>query len=343
MLNRKKTYKTAVIGLGRIALGLEKDPYRKKPCTHTGALWKNPFFKIVEVVDTNPFKLEKYFALTGADINYRNKIAKNRAVEVVVVATDSHTHYKYLKEILFNYTNIKSVICEKPFCESSEHIEEIKNLYNKKNISVYINYTRRYSNRFMKVKNIINKNNLGKLLKINGEINAGGQGIKESLLYHDGVHLIDTCFYLVSSKAENIYIRAKSDKDSIYEAFLNYEAGDVLLSLGFSCRAEYFLFEITLFFQQGKIIVGNQGLKIFKSKESTSFYGFKELKQISIKEADPEYVLNKNTCFKNFYNHIAFNLNNNIIEKDGLKQAEFTSAMIQNILAMKKQVDRRLL
>lgn len=46
-----------MVGLGRIAYSLERDPYRSKPCTHAGTLlsaWGRKHFQITGIMDKNP-------------------------------------------------------------------------------------------------------------------------------------------------------------------------------------------------------------------------------------------------------------------------------------------------
>lgn len=71
--------------------------------------------------------------------------------EVIVIATPDSTHYEQLKKAAQFQPEL--VICEKPLCTDLDQAREIVEMYKAKNISLMVDYTRRFIPELQALKN----------------------------------------------------------------------------------------------------------------------------------------------------------------------------------------------
>ncbi|MFA7577241.1 MAG: Gfo/Idh/MocA family oxidoreductase, partial [Candidatus Muiribacteriota bacterium] len=281
----KTRYNTAVIGCGRIAYFLENDLLRKKPCTHIGTILLSERLNLTSVCDINDFKLQKFYTENrNLKVDYYSdwkKTLHNKNIDVVVISSSTSSHIEILEYIMENPANIKAVICEKPISHEISRLKKISRKIKKNKISIYLNHTRRFNFNYQRVKEIIKKEILGKILRIEGKIFAGSQNFypkPDTLLLHDGTHLIDTVFYITDFYPEKIKIDYYQNNQTFSGVKIKYNIDQCTdVSLVFRCDTDYFYFDIEIFLENGKICVGNGRFEVFKSDKSVSFDGFREI------------------------------------------------------------------
>ena len=141
----------------------------------------------------------------------------------MIIATNPDSHYKILT---YAIKKIHNIICEKPFRFEKKKKKNILRLVKDKKLNLYINYSRRFSKPYEKLKKDIILKKYGKLLKINvktskGLINSGSHYIDFIRYVTNRKFIVDKAIIKKSSFLRNdyygkIYLRTKSIFASIF-------------------------------------------------------------------------------------------------------------------------------
>ena len=91
--------------------------------------------------------------------NY-TEILKDSAVDAVIIATPTSTHYKVVKEVLLAG---KHVLCEKPLCENVQQAKELTTLAASKNLILMVGHVFLFNPGIVKLKELFNSGELGSL------------------------------------------------------------------------------------------------------------------------------------------------------------------------------------
>ncbi len=336
MSSKRSDIRVAIIGIGRIGYTLEEDELRQKPCTHWGAITENSLLRLSAVCDSNSFVLEKHFSQMPEVklFNDHNILLGSDQFDVVVIATDSYTHIKIIDDILNTQKNVKAIVCEKPLAISYEQAISIEDRILNRKISFYLNHTRRWNHHYRRVKYIIENKSLGLLRQMTGFINAGGQSVNsEGPLLHDGTHLIDIALYFGGDIRELLFkdVKYKEDIEHVVNMFYR-SCDDVDVFLNLSSDKSFFHFELELFFEKGRILIGNRNSKVFKVKESDSFSGFREALPAKWEEIVPDVDFKEFNFFEKLYQDVVQNIKDNIVDTSGYQQGLVVNRVIDEIL-----------
>ncbi len=187
-----KPIKVGVVGLGRIGMSVHRECLKARPDK----------FTVVAACDLIPERCEKYKDEFGCK-TYTNieDMINDPEVEVVDIATRSCDHYKHSKMALLAG---KSVLVEKPFCETYEQAKELIKLGSQPaGPRIFVRHNRRFETGFIKVNEIINSGILGEVYEIRLTRNEyqrrnDWQTIKEfggGQLLNWGPHIVDHSIY----------------------------------------------------------------------------------------------------------------------------------------------------
>ena len=190
--------KTAIIGCGRIGFSLEEDPLRYKPCTHLGAvkkLSKKHNLKLISSCDIDITRAEYAIEFLGRKVageaavtdDYRRVI--KQSPELLIIAASTDVHYEILKQA-FN-AGIPKVIVEKPVAETKTQARKLLQAFENAKSKVWVNYERRYADKYISLRKDILKEKYGRVLSYRGFFSSAA-----SRFFHNinGVHR----FYRVS-------------------------------------------------------------------------------------------------------------------------------------------------
>ncbi|TGL73992.1 Gfo/Idh/MocA family protein [Leptospira jelokensis] len=280
-----------LIGLGRIASKLEKDPYRKKPCTHMGVIsspWGKKNFNFISGYDTKRETCEEFAKTWKEQAQVLPKELPSGFVfpnaDLAVVATPSLTHGFFAK--LCMASGIKHVLIEKPVAMDAKEAKSLERMAKAKGCKLWINHERRYHPSYLFVKNEIGKGSFGVLKSIRASVftSAKNPGIAFSKfgggpLLHDGTHAVDLIHWLVG-KPKLIHASLERPKKGFVEtrAFANFRTkNQVEINLDVSGGREYFQFELDLHTDSHRIICSNDGFQFYRSIPSKLYKGFHSL------------------------------------------------------------------
>ncbi len=281
--------RVGIIGCGRIGSLLRWDPYRRKPCTHAGAFAGCNATEVVCACDIDPDRLAQFRAdwgVTRLYLDYRELLAKEKP-DIVSVASWTSTH----KDIVIEAANsgLKGILCEKPIALSLADADEMIGECENNGVVLMINHERRWDQRFLAAKQLIDDGAIGALRSIRGEMLCGVPDEKSwksdlSLvgggpLLHDGTHLFDLIRYFAGEVTSVVGFVQRNTTLPIEDsatATLLLESG-ILASVEVGGRRGYFHFALEFWGTNGKIAVGNGINDLWIGAESPSFDGFREL------------------------------------------------------------------
>lgn len=114
--------------------------------------------------------------------------------DVVAVATNDDSHYEILTNLLKHKP--KSVFCEKPLALKYKEVKKITKLYEKANIPLQVNFTRRFLDEFKDIGEIIKDKKIG---KIESAVFYYSRG-----LIHNASHYLDLINWYIGETEKNI-------------------------------------------------------------------------------------------------------------------------------------------
>lgn len=125
---------------------------------------------------------------------YRN-ILSEKAVDAVIVATPIDTHYKIVKDAL---NAGKHVLVEKPITNSYEDAKELIKISEKNKKVLMVDHTFEYSSPVIKIKEMIDKDELGKIFTIDMiRVNLGLFQEKVNVVWDLAPHDVSMLLYLM--------------------------------------------------------------------------------------------------------------------------------------------------
>ncbi|MGG5358730.1 MULTISPECIES: oxidoreductase [unclassified Enterococcus] len=137
------------------------------------------------------------------------EILTDADIELITICTPAHTHYELAKRVI---NAGKSVIVEKPFCDTVEHAKELFTLGKEKGVLVMPYQNRRFDGDYLAVKQVIEQGFLGDINEVEthidyyrpGSITAEGEKENGSF-YGLGIHTMDRMIALFGRPSKVAY------------------------------------------------------------------------------------------------------------------------------------------
>lgn len=300
-----------LVGLGRIASSLEKDPYRQKPCTHAGVIfspWGKKRFLFAGGIDPNPEKRNQFLAqwklrpeFVGASPSELKLI--NRIPDLTVIATPTESHYQDAMEWIEAGT--KNLLIEKPVCETYLQAKDLERASRKKGVRIWVNHERRYHPKYAWAKQVLDSGKYGPIRIIRASVLTSalspGRAYKGRTgpLFHDGTHAVDLIHWILGKpdRIRSVLHRRKGIPiEDRALALLEYKDGPVVFLEAGGARS-YFQFEVDIMTEKARILLSNDGSVLFESKPSRRYKGFNSLTEVSFPK---KFSLGSNP-FQNLY------------------------------------------
>ncbi len=294
--------KTIIVGCGRVGVELEFDPLRKKPASHAGALLqlKNKFHLIagVDSDKTREKSLRKLFPDAKFFTSLESALNFYRP-DVVVISAWTSEHLKIFKKVI-ELPEIKGIVLEKPIARTYNEALELISLWERRKIPVVVNHERRWDGRYRFLKKSISEKHLGKVKSVYGKVLTGeippnleklfyereGGGI----LLHDGTHLLDLFFWFFGDfELEKALIKKRNFVETSVFALFKTKEEKIPIFLESGGERNYFHFEISVEFEDGKIVVGNGFEEYYTTVESKRYTGYRDIiREVFPKERVPK-------------------------------------------------------
>lgn len=233
--------KVAIIGCGRIAWQLERDPLRYKPCTHLGALryWQKQRKKIqisafCDLRRENAEGAARFMNAPDALLTTDYKEVIRQKPDVLVIAASTAAHFPLLVAAL--KAKIGRIVLEKPVAFSADEALKVMKLSKDSDSVILPNYERRYHYKYMAL-----QKKAKQARSYRGFFAAGGKSLyadaksgDEGVLLHDTTHLLDLAQYLfgeialfetvASERRHILYLEHKSGVSGVLETALGVGA-----------------------------------------------------------------------------------------------------------------------
>lgn len=272
-------FHAAVIGLGNIGLMYDLDSNRVKPSTHVIAYAMNANIGYVSAFDTrieqktllNQMVPEAVFSQS------MKALFEQSPVDVVSICTPPQYHLDNIKEVL-KYGNPKVIFCEKPIIADFNEFKELESLLYDRKIVLVPNLSRRWSRGTDIIRHNIQQKTYGQLLKVHARYTRG--------IHNTGSHLFDLLKLFAGNMEwvkviHQVNTSADLDHDPTYSFIFNTDQNVQGHVEGFNDQ-HYYMFEIDLYFECGKIEFRMSGdsITVFGTDQHPLFTGFSHLYEI---------------------------------------------------------------
>lgn len=272
----------AIAGLGRIGSSLELDRKREKPASHAGAIFHHPECRLVGGVDPDPEKRSPFRKLWNCDNLYPglDQMLKDIKPDILHIAAPPEKHLELCKIALRH--SIKMIICEKPLAESLESARALHELDNDSQSKILVNHERRYSRDFLWARKIIQNGELGDFKSAEALIAMGRGSTPAEMLWEDGTHLLDVLSFLFDDEvlvAKSCFGDIQKKSGTSVLVFNLMERPCIVTA---STEMKSLVFEMNLYFELGRMIIGNGRLELWKAQESSYYDNFYSLVKQSV-------------------------------------------------------------
>ncbi|MBL4654259.1 MAG: Gfo/Idh/MocA family oxidoreductase [Bacteroidia bacterium] len=182
---------------------------------HIEGFNKHPECEVIAICDFSTDTLENIGQKYNGVLKTRNaeELLENTNIDIISIASYDNYH---AEQIVKAFENNKHVFVEKPLClHEAEAIKIRATSNNHKHLKLSSNLILRKCPRFIKVKNDIENDLLGKIYYVEGAYNYGklskitdgwrGKLDFYSVTYGGGVHIIDLFLWLTKSKVKEVY------------------------------------------------------------------------------------------------------------------------------------------
>ncbi len=269
-------FRSMIVGLGQIGLLYDLDEKRCKPSSHTNAYVKSEKFNVVAASDPFPERETVLHQFSPKTLFYNDttSMLRSHEVDVISICTPPSSHFPLIKEII-STTNTRVIFCEKPVVNNMNEARLLSDLLKESGRILIPNLSRRWNNGMQRVYELIQDKTFGSLVKINLRYTRG--------IMNTGSHMFDLASWF-AGKIERVLVidRVQTSADSDGEASYSFQ---FKTEHGISGFAEafndefYYMFEIDLYLEKGKIEISESGNKIhyYRKDKHPLFSGFSGL------------------------------------------------------------------
>lgn len=261
-------------------------------------------------------------------------ILKDKNIKGVVIVVPAVLHYQFAKHALLNG---KHVFVEKPLALKVEEGQQLVDLAQRQKKVLMVGHILQYHNAVIKLKELINSGELGKIQYIySNRLNIGKIRSEENILWSFAPHDISTILMLLDEFPVSVYTSGGS--------YLQHNISDVTMTtMDFlsGVKAHIFVSWLHPFKEQKLIVVGSKKMAVFDdlSKEKVYLYAHKvewigrapvaskaEAETVSFEMEEPL----KNEC-KHFFESMEEGLNPKTDGHEGLRVLRIINASQESL------------
>lgn len=283
--------RVVIVGAGKIAQGMDF-PRSKTVTTHVRAFQHHGGFEVVAFCDLDLERAKAAARLWGVPhaAKHIEDVASLKP-DLVSICTPDSTHFEVLKQ---SYClNPQLVFCEKPLALNSNEGLTIVKKCRERNISLAVNYSRRWSKAVQAFRSILHKNIFGKIQSVRARYYGGW--------LRNGSHLVDVLGCLVSPKVESGFLlQKKKIREGDYRL-----TGSAVLSVPFATFPFHFEclpenpiahIEIEFLFEKGSLWMGERNgtaWRISMARQNSKTPEFYELSEGELKKEKSSEMMKK--------------------------------------------------
>lgn len=254
----KSNTKVAVVGCGYWGKNLVRN------------FWELGALSVICDIDADKLEVAKIKYPITRTVSSFKEVLKDADIDGLVVATPAIYHYEMGKEALLAD---KHVFVEKPLALDIGQGEELVALAKKKKKILMVGHILRYHPAICKLKELIDRGELGKIQYIySNRLNIGKIRSEENILWSFAPHDISVILFLLKESPESIYATGGS--------YLQHKIPDVTITtMDFvsEVKAHIFVSWLHPFKEQKLVVVGDKRMAVFDdiSKEKLFLYPHK--------------------------------------------------------------------
>jgi predicted dehydrogenase len=243
--------------------------------SHAGAYAVCPETVLAAVCDRDPAKLERCGERWKVAARFRDaeQLLLEHQPEIVSICTPDSTHYDLIRASLTT-AGVRAVLAEKPLALTLEQAEEIVRLAHERRVVLLVNYSRRYVESHIRLKDFLRSGGIGDIQTIGGYYTKG--------TLHNGTHWFDLARFLVGEVARvwGFDVRKEPGDDPTLDAFLEFDCGASAHLHGCDAKA-FSIFEMDLIGTRGRVRVTESGhtIETFHVVNSPHYTGYRTLAQ----------------------------------------------------------------
>jgi scyllo-inositol 2-dehydrogenase (NADP+) len=294
----KQKIKLGIIGAGRMGI------------THYSIINSHPEIQITSVADPSGTILSimsKYLPIKTYK-DYKDML-KVEDLNGVLVCTPPNLHYPIIMKAAEKDLH---VFVEKPFTSKLKEARELVFMYQKNGLVNQVGYVNRFNDVFGKVKEFVNNNTIGKIIRFKSEMfsctinkpdeNSGWRSKRNSgggVIFEMASHAIDLVNFLIGKPDRVIgsslnYIYSKNVEDAVSSTFVykNGISGTLYVNWSDSSYRKP-TNKIEIFGDRGRIMADQHSIKIFLNHPNEQFklrHGWNTIYITDIFKPVPFYV-----------------------------------------------------
>ena len=250
-----ETLKAAVIGCGKIGSIFADDPNRDKlgVYSHAEAYSLSERAELVAVCDTNIDLARACGERWGVDKVYTNtaELIDRESLDLVSICTPDETHFDVAMMVL-KATSLKGLLVEKPLSQDASSAGELIQLAASRSVKLAVNYSRRYSDSFRKLKVYLDSGGIGEIQAIRGFYTKG--------LKHNGSHWVDLLRFLTGEVELMSVLSAteSAEPDPTLDVMYRMSGGGIAVLQGLDHK-NFSLFEMDIVGTKGRVKIEDSG------------------------------------------------------------------------------------
>tara|TARA_A100001388_G_scaffold277500_1_gene269021 strand:- start:8046 stop:9026 length:981 start_codon:yes stop_codon:yes gene_type:complete len=250
----KNQHIAGVIGLGNIAYKMDLTKREDRLWTHIETYKSSINIDKIIAYEENLDAI-KEFQKHHPEIFVTNSFQEfiEKKPTIVSICTPTVTHYNFINELI--KLGIKKIWCEKMLCNSYEEAIKIKKNCKDNDVTLFINYMRRWDQLFIKVKKHLDNNDIGKVYTVIARTSTA--------LKMQSSHMVDLLIWyfgtphLIHSEIQKDFVRSVHGEDdpggTLYLTFKEYDC--LCLLHARSTSPLNYLWELEIIGQTGRILV----------------------------------------------------------------------------------------
>ncbi|MCK9371613.1 MAG: Gfo/Idh/MocA family oxidoreductase [Sulfuricurvum sp.] len=241
----------ALVGCGNMG-GFLDSPEDLHIVTHAHALAAHPDTLLVACCDPDAKQRQRFRERWGETIKpYASlqEMLQHETIDLLIISSPTPFHADALK-LALNSPAVHTVICEKPFVETQQELDELLPIIFDGNKRLLINFMRRFDPSIRKAAALLHAKELGELRHFHGTFTKG--------LYHNGSHMLELIEHLCGPILNLTAIRSETIKDDFYGSFF-LETPQCRGTLSNETGDHYALFELTVVLSRGRIRILDSG------------------------------------------------------------------------------------
>lgn len=273
-------YRAAIIGCGKIGSEFADDPRINDIYTHAGAYTACPDTDLVAVCDSDGDKVRRCGERWGVPHIFQDfhTMIDETKPEIISICTPDSTHYSVICDVM-KYRCVQAIYAEKPIALSLTEAREIVDIAKTRNITLAVNYFRRYAPTIQNIrKEIFEEKCIGDIQTVSCYYTKG--------ILHNGTHLLDLSRFIIGEivSVHGFYNRCPDSPDPTLDANIRFENGATGYLHG--CDEKRFdICEMDIIGSCGRIRIIDSGHTIehYQVRDDPHYSGYQAL---SFKERD---------------------------------------------------------